>query len=166
MTDHLQVMDLVVNGPLKAAFRETRAANLFLYFQNWKFDRSSKGHQVPFTPPSPKLSEGIATLMGTVIHKFCTEDFKAGLQRSFVSVGLAPDLSTSAHQFRKYQGHPIPVHSHAFKQDDASNFHFGDMIGALETMHRETVDDLASAVDELDLGIDMEDDVEEFEGYD
>ena len=33
MTDKLQVMDLVVNGPLKAAIRRARASNLFDFFQ-------------------------------------------------------------------------------------------------------------------------------------
>ena len=40
------------------------------------------------------------------------------------------------------------------------------MFGALETVHREvtSVDELAGAIDGLEL--ELEDDVEEFEGYD
>ena len=36
MTDVLQVMDLVVNGPLRARMRRFRCAALFHYFQSWK----------------------------------------------------------------------------------------------------------------------------------
>lgn len=36
MTDIFQVMDLAVNGPLKASIRRMRPQSLFAYFQYWK----------------------------------------------------------------------------------------------------------------------------------
>ena len=36
MTDSLQVMDLVVNGPIKSYVRRARAKMLYDYFQEWK----------------------------------------------------------------------------------------------------------------------------------
>ena len=37
MTDVLQVMDLIVNSPMKAAARRDRCETLFDYFQAWKY---------------------------------------------------------------------------------------------------------------------------------
>ena len=58
MTDTLQVMDLVVNSPLKAAIRRQRCRDLFKYFQEWKINRLqavvSKVPLPPFAPPKPR----------------------------------------------------------------------------------------------------------------
>ena len=43
MTDVLQVMDLVVNGPVKAGIRRKRCDQLFEYFQDWKLRRLLDG---------------------------------------------------------------------------------------------------------------------------
>ena len=39
MTDLLQVMDLVVNGPIKAGIRRARIQAIFDYFHSWKIRR-------------------------------------------------------------------------------------------------------------------------------
>ena len=39
MTDLLQVMDLVVNGPIKADIRRAHIQAIFDYFQSWKIRR-------------------------------------------------------------------------------------------------------------------------------
>ncbi|KAL3906753.1 MAG: hypothetical protein SGPRY_010433 [Prymnesium sp.] len=39
MTDQLQIMDLVVNAPVKSAIRRDRIQRLFTYFQTWKCQR-------------------------------------------------------------------------------------------------------------------------------
>ena len=60
MTDILQVMDLVVNGPVKAGIRRKRIEAIFNYFQSWKIKRlqhaAEKDQTAPpplFTPPKP-----------------------------------------------------------------------------------------------------------------
>lgn len=42
MTDELQVMDLVVNGPCKADIRRDCIDNLFYYFHTWHFKRAQQ----------------------------------------------------------------------------------------------------------------------------
>ena len=61
MTDVLHVMDLVVNGPLKAHMRRFRCAALFHYFQSWKLKwvqelSSLQAHAscLPSRRPSPR----------------------------------------------------------------------------------------------------------------
>ena len=60
MTDVLQVMDLVVNGPLKAAIRRHRTRMLLSYFTSWKVSRLNamvKGDPLPpFKPPKPSIT--------------------------------------------------------------------------------------------------------------
>ena len=62
MTDVLQVMDLVVNSPVKAGIRAEIAASLFEYFQQWKFERMraerDKTALPVFAPPKPNMSAG------------------------------------------------------------------------------------------------------------
>ena len=67
MTDILQPMDLVVNGPIKAGIRRARVEALFNYFQQWKIERlqhlaSSSSSPPPFAPPKPCQSQGILML--------------------------------------------------------------------------------------------------------
>ena len=59
-TDLLQVMDLIVNGPVKLGIRRERAQAIFDYFQGWKIQRlqhDSIPNQTalppPFSPPRP-----------------------------------------------------------------------------------------------------------------
>lgn len=62
MTDKLQIMDLVVNAPLKAGIRRDRVQSLFSYFQSWKIARlmderlsPEEQKKPPFSPPKPTL---------------------------------------------------------------------------------------------------------------
>ena len=58
MTDELQVMDVIVNSPLKAAVRRARCSALFDYFQDWKLRRllaeKNKTDPVDFPCPVPE----------------------------------------------------------------------------------------------------------------
>ena len=107
MTDVLQVMDLVVNGPLKAAIRRRRCTGLFDYFQAWKIKRlaaaANKTTLPPFQPPKPKLADGIAALLDCCSSSLATPEFKAGMKRTFVKVGLLKDKSSNA--YRVYKSH-------------------------------------------------------------
>lgn len=93
MTDTLQVMDLAVNGPLKAAIRRHRTNELFEYFQEWKIRRltaaTRPGASLPeFSPPKPKLANGLEALFECLANSLATNDFKQSMQRTFVKVGL------------------------------------------------------------------------------
>lgn len=92
MTDKLQVMDLVVNAPVKNGIRNARIQSLFEYFQSWKIRRLQEATKPPdqqvlpaYDPPAPTLASGLLCLFDVMRSKFSTESFQAGLRRAFVS---------------------------------------------------------------------------------
>jgi hypothetical protein len=98
MTSTLPVMDLVVNGPLKAAIRHARVDSLGSFFQDWKCEvlaALSKpiGQQdrPKYSPPKATLSEGLCAMHSACSDLFKRLEFQAGLRRTFVKVGIAPD---------------------------------------------------------------------------
>ena len=110
MTDLLQVMDLVVNGPLKAHMRRFRCASLFAYFQSWKLKwlqgllKPAGTRVMPaFTPPKPVLIDGLNMLRTVSAEAFSKAEFKQGLVRAFVKVGLAESVDTG--NFYNYTSH-------------------------------------------------------------
>ena len=96
MTDTLQVMDLIVNGPVKAAIRRNRIQIIFNYFQAWKIKRlqhaASNDSSLPplFAPPKPTQSEGLLTLFEVLSTSLATPKFQESMKKCFVTVGLAP----------------------------------------------------------------------------
>ncbi len=109
MTDVLQVMDLVVNGPLKAHMRRFRCAELFNYFQSWKrtwaveIAKPAGTRVMPtFLPPKPKLIDGLNTLADVSKNVFSTPAFKKGVASAFVKVGL---IKESSGKFTEYTSH-------------------------------------------------------------
>lgn len=93
MTDALQVMDLVVNGPLKAVLRRRRSWALFAALQAHRLRvASASGADVAplWAPPKPRLADGLHAVCNAHAVDFATPGFRAGMRRSFVSVGLAP----------------------------------------------------------------------------
>lgn len=109
MTDHLQVMDLVVNGPVKSGIRRDRIDGLFNYFQTWKFQRAqqlalpaSERNFSAFSPPKPTLTCGLLSLLKICRSTFKTDNFKANLKRVFVEVCQAPKEDGS---FQRYCNH-------------------------------------------------------------
>jgi len=97
MTGELQVMDLVVNGPLKAAIRRSRTRSLFNFFQSWKIRRLTalaEGTEPPaFQPPKPKVEDGLAVLFECLRVNLTTPQFVASLDKVFVRVGLKKKCS-------------------------------------------------------------------------
>ena len=96
MTDILQVMDLVVNGPVKAGIRRKRIEALFNFFQTWKITRlqhdAVKDQQLAppaFLPPKPTQQEGLRIVLDVLKTALATESFKASMAKCFVAVGLA-----------------------------------------------------------------------------
>ena len=95
MTDILQPVDLVPNGPLKSHMRSARVDALYNYFQAWRElaeTAESKHQRLPvFDPPPPTMGQGIAIISDIYSRYFTTADYMAGARRCFVSVGLARD---------------------------------------------------------------------------
>jgi hypothetical protein len=92
-TKWLQVMDLVVNGTLKAAMRRLRLAHLYEYFQDWRFAYLQKQHLPPderpkFTPLDIKLKDGVQWFFAACSEAFASASFRSGMVRSFCKVGL------------------------------------------------------------------------------
>lgn len=107
VTDRLQVMDLVVNAPLKAGILRERCDELFEYMTAWKVDRlkqlalpEKERKLVVFKPPKPTITSGLRTVLKVEEECLGTTAFQASMKRCFVSVGLAP---TELGDFVKYR---------------------------------------------------------------
>jgi len=109
MTDLLQVVDLVHNGPIKARTKQERGRQLYEYFQQFVMDMKAydadrqRVEKVPFRPPAPTIATFL-NLVGNVFSgPFAAADFMAGVRRCFVSVGLAP--SNERGDYVQYTSH-------------------------------------------------------------
>jgi hypothetical protein len=94
MTDILQVMDLVVNGPLKAGVRRAIVEEFYDHFQAFRIQAlkaEKEGRQRPnYEPPPITLQQGLMAVMDVFDTRFQDDDFQSGMKRCFVKVGLAP----------------------------------------------------------------------------
>ena len=94
MTDILQVMDLIVNGPIKAGIRRARIEDLFSYIQSWKIARlqhaAQKDGTLPpeFKPPKPSQAKGLLILFKVIKENLETQAFKKSMKLCFQHVGL------------------------------------------------------------------------------
>ena len=113
MTGELQVLDLVVNGPLKAHIRTNRANRLYNCFQSYKeakaVDSAFPAHlrkNLDFTPPKPTQLEGIKDLILMFEEQFTEEKFKCCINRTFIKTGTLPintENDTGQIKFSKYE---------------------------------------------------------------
>ena len=139
MTDQLQVMDLVVNGPLKAAIRRARCSALFEYLQQFKVKwlqeqiKPVAERSMPkYDPPKPKLLDGLQALFDACKDDLTTAKFQSSMQRTFVNVGLTQDKEG---RFFRYTG-KAPVSyldqdaatATQFQLHDISNDHDVDVV--------------------------------------
>ena len=97
MTGELQVLDLVVNGPLKAHIRTNRANVLYQSFQEYKQERVvnnalpiAQRKKLDFDPPKPTQIGGIKDLIGLFNEQFTEEKFKDCINRTFIKTGTLP----------------------------------------------------------------------------
>ena len=90
MTSELQVLDLVVNGPLKAHIRRKRAMRLFDAFQEYKLKRELNT-AIKFVAPAPSMIEGIRDLILLFEDQFTHEKFRECINRSFIATGTLPE---------------------------------------------------------------------------
>ena len=91
MTGELQVLDLVVNGPLKAHIRTNRANVLYQSFQEYKVKRAadndlplSQRNCPVFSPPKPTMLGGIKDLIMLFDGPFKETKFKDCINRTFI----------------------------------------------------------------------------------
>ena len=97
MTGELQVLDLVVNGPLKAHIRTNRANRLYKSFHEYKAERvvnnklprAQRQHR-DYNPPKPSMIEGIRDLLTLFEEQMTEENFKDYIHRSFLKTGTYP----------------------------------------------------------------------------
>lgn len=164
MTDVLQVMDLVVNAPLKSAIRRARAQALFSHFQSWKIERlraeKDPSKTCPkFQPPKPKVSGGIKTLMDIMQTTFKTDQFLNSLEKCFVDVGLAPtNIDETSATYKPYIGHNRgSMNSYIYqwpwgiKVAPAGSFSMGEAVATLDDVEVQTRND---AMDDIDAEFD------------
>eukprot|EP00961_Rhodomonas_salina_P230963 3120635-Rhodomonas_salina.2 len=94
MTDWLQIMDLVVNGPYKANTRRLQCEDLREYMQQFRvlFYRAKvKGDAPPvWNPPKPSLSKGLVNSRTALNSMDVSTNFREGMRKAFVQVGLVP----------------------------------------------------------------------------
>ena len=110
MTGELQVIDLFVNGPLKAAIRRRgRCLALHANFLEWKAEWKAELSKPaamrvmkPFSPPAP-FGRSAYTFQD-LRERLPKGHLKEGLQKAFVNVGLAQDTTMTEPFFRKYRG--------------------------------------------------------------
>ena len=99
MTGELQVLDLVVNGPLKAHIRNNRANRLYSHFQKYRLERAAdrmlpvnERKNVGFNPPKPTQVEGMKDLIKLFKEQMTEERFQASIKRSFIKTGTLPTI--------------------------------------------------------------------------
>ncbi len=107
MTDKLQVMDLVVNGPLKARMRKIRCEHLYEQLQVYKktFDKLKQqgfSSYPPFRPRVPTIEDGIDMVMEASFTLFQDQKFKTSVQRTFVKVGLTKNEQGKFVEYREH----------------------------------------------------------------
>lgn len=94
MTAELQVLDLVVNGPLKAHITNKRALRLYNSFQEFKTN-IEHNNNVKFTAPKPSMTEGIKDLILLFEEQFSEVKFKNCINKTFINTGTLPITTTT-----------------------------------------------------------------------
>jgi hypothetical protein len=160
MTAILQVLDLVVNGPLKSHVRQLRAKRIvrsfkeFLVLHRKDLEKiETERENLTFTPPVPEQIQAIVDLFRLFENGFKEEKFKDGIKTSFIKTGTVPTQSndTDEFQFTEYNSNSI----------------CGSMksVIPLGTKSRNTIssalDNDMVFVDAINIFLDAEDDVED-----
>lgn len=108
MTYLLQVLDLVVNGPVKAHIRNLRGFRLLRYLDEFKakYDaelaKPKTARICPqWIPPKPSLHECLLDLLDLFKDggAFCTPKFVEGIKSSFIKTGTGPKLDGTFTQY-------------------------------------------------------------------
>jgi len=146
-TSETQVMDLVVNGPIRSRARAFRASDLYAQFQTYlmaqETERSKPAAErkalPPFNPTSPKLTDGITMLLNFLSVDLATAEFAASLRRCFIHVGLIKQDSGS---YRVFTGADRGTLGKAFASaPDVRQVILGDLLGGHEITTTDTADE-------------------------
>jgi len=113
MTDIIQPVDIVINGPIKALTKAARAEKLYDYFQIFVSDtkeaellmaKGTKGiKSVKYAPPAPTMSTYLNLISDVFANHLRTDKLAEGIRRCFISVGLAPYNANG--DYLKYVSH-------------------------------------------------------------
>lgn len=156
MTDQLQPVDIIANGPLKAAQRRNRAGQLYDYHQTYVGDcraMAAAGKPLPiFKPPNATLLSFIRMHHEIWDDTFGSEAFRAAARRVFINVGICP---TDGGAYIEYTSHEDPVYINKPKR----LFNF---LGLSEPP--DSTSFLATSLFELDFGEDDSEETQEEEG--
>jgi len=100
MTQFLQILDLIVNGALKAHIRRTRGESILHYFRHYRdlynaeLEKPADARIMPqWSPPKPTVQECILELIHVMYDsesKFSTQRFKDNVQKTFLNTGTFP----------------------------------------------------------------------------
>ena len=98
MTSLLQVVDLIINGPLKADQRRVRIRSLYNYFNEYAIaiaEATEKGQSldIQWKPKSMSMMDGILTLIQSIVDFNSRVQFKESVAECFVKVGIMPTKS-------------------------------------------------------------------------
>lgn len=88
-TSFKQVIDIFINGPVKADSRRVRAISLMDYFK-WFCASIKSGDNPPWKPPDASICEGIMQVINCLQSFNMRPEFMQSLQRCFVKVGIMP----------------------------------------------------------------------------
>jgi hypothetical protein len=98
MTDYMQVMDLVVNGPFKSRMRAARISELRDYMNRFQVQywqaRANQQKTPVWNPPTMTLTHGLMAALDSLKGMDESEAFRAGMRSCFVKVGLVPMTGT------------------------------------------------------------------------
>ena len=103
MTDVLQVIDLVVNGPIKQHIRTKRAERIVDYFKEYKVQFQANPNNLDlrkFNPPKATMKQGILDIINLFETVFSQQKFAEGVHRSFESTGMIPTSSINWAEYR------------------------------------------------------------------
>lgn len=107
MTAILQVLDLVVNGPLKSHVRQLRAKRIGRSFKEFKelYDHDLEKNEgerenLTFVPPKPEMIQAVLDLFELFEKRFKEEKFRNGIKSSFIKTGTMPATSTDADVYK------------------------------------------------------------------
>lgn len=111
MTWCLQILDLVVNAPLKRNIRTKRIERIYDYFQQYaaryREERANNRKGPKWNPPKTELHQSLKDSLD-LIHglngnsEFTTPQFKENIKKSFVNTGCAPIPGTN-YEFVPYK---------------------------------------------------------------
>jgi len=106
----VQVMDLVVNCPLKQYIRTQRAKSIVEHFKEYKRKLNEnislpegEREKIIFKPKAPTLKQAVTDLILLFENQFVAPKFAAGVNKSFQKVGMIPTDNGSWIEYQEHE---------------------------------------------------------------